>query len=61
MSSYPFKGKLFSCQVYDADTLIRSCVPCINASGVVGVYDIANSVFYRSASGTDFATPGSGG
>lgn len=47
------KMKLYSCQIYDNGTLVRDFVPCKNASGVVGLYDLANDVFYNNAgSGT---------
>lgn len=46
-------AKLYSCQVYDNGTLIRDFVPCKNASGAVGLYDLVNDVFYDNAgSGT---------
>lgn len=42
-------AKLYSCQVYDNGTLIRDFVPCENASGVIGLYDIAGAKFYANA------------
>lgn len=47
-------AKLYSCQVYDNGTLVRDYVPCINPSGVVGLYDMANGVFYADAAGGAF-------
>lgn len=41
--------KLYSCQIYDNDTLIRDYIPCLNASGAVGLWDDVNSVFYENA------------
>mgnify|MGYP003292014249 CR=1 FL=1 len=41
-----FKGKMYSCQIYDNGTLVRDFVPCINPNNVVGAYDIVNDVFY---------------
>lgn len=41
--------KLYSCQIYDNDTLIRDYIPCLNASGTVGLWDDVNSVFYENA------------
>lgn len=41
--------KLYACQVYDNGTLIRDFYPCINASGVVGLYDIVGKQFYGNA------------
>jgi hypothetical protein len=42
-------GKIYSCQIYDNDVLVRDFVPCVNASGVAGLYDLANGVFYGNA------------
>ena len=50
--------KLYSCQIYDNDTLIRDFVPCTDASGTIGLYDMVNSVFYENA-GTGVFTAGS--
>ena len=41
--------KLYSCQIYDNGTLIRDFVPCINASGEVGLYDLVGKQFYGNA------------
>ena len=49
---------LYSCKIYDNGTLIRDFIPCKNASGVVGMWDDVNSVFYQNAgSGTFTAGP----
>ena len=49
---------LYSCQIYDNGTLIRDFIPCKNASGVIGLWDDVNSVFYQNAgSGTFTAGP----
>lgn len=42
-------AKLYSCQIYDNGTLVRDYVPCKNASGTVGLYDMANGSFYTNA------------
>lgn len=47
--TYKAKMKLFSCQIYDNGTLVRDYVPCTNASGTAGLYDIVNGVFYTNA------------
>lgn len=49
--------KIYSCQLYDNDTLVRNYVPCINPSGVVGLYDTVNDAFYQNA-GTGAFTAG---
>ena len=46
---HPFVGKVYSCQIYDNGTLVRDYVPCKNVSGVFGLYDLANDVFYQNA------------
>ena len=50
--------KLYSCQIYDNDVLVRDFVPCINASGEVGLYDLVGKQFYGNA-GTGTFTAGS--
>ena len=47
--------RIYSCQIYDNGTLVRDYVPCKNASGVVGLYDLANDVFYQNAGSGTFA------
>ncbi len=45
--------RLESFKIYDNDALVRDFIPCKNASGVIGLWDDANSVFYSNAgSGT---------
>lgn len=50
-------AKLYSCQIYDGDTLVRDFIPCINASGTAGLWDDVNSVFYTDAGGGSFPNP----
>ena len=48
--AYPTAGmKLYSCQIYDNGTLVRDFVPCINASGEIGLFDLVNRQFYGNA------------
>lgn len=42
-------AKLYNCSIYDNGVLIRSFVPCKNASGTVGLYDSVNNQFYQNA------------
>ena len=58
--STPLKGKqkIYNCQIYDNDILIRDYVPCINSEGIAGMYDMINSLFYQNA-GTGVFTVGS--
>ena len=47
------KANLYYFRIYDNDVLIRDYVPCKNEKGEVGMYDLANSIFYGNAgSGT---------
>ena len=44
---------VYSFRIYDNGTLVRDFIPCKNASGVVGMWDDVNSVFYQNVgSGT---------
>lgn len=47
---------LYSCQIYDNGTLIRDFIPCKNASGVIGLWDDVNSVFYQNAGSGTFTS-----
>ena len=49
--------KLYYFKLYDNGVLIRDFIPCKNASGVVGLWDDANSKFYTNA-GTGVFTAG---
>lgn len=51
---YQASMKLYSCQIYDNDILIRDYIPCINPNGIYGLYDKVNNQFYSSASSTQF-------
>ena len=41
--------KLYSCQIYDNDVLVRDFVPCIKDNGEVGLYDLVGKQFYGNA------------
>ena len=43
------KHKVKSYKLYNGSTLVRDLVPCTNASGVAGMYDLVNSKFYTNA------------
>lgn len=49
--------RLYSCKIYDNGTLVRNFVPCGNASGEVGLYDLVNNVFYGNAGSGTFYPP----
>ena len=40
---------LYYCRIFDGDTLLRDFIPCINASGSVGLYDFVGRQFYGNA------------
>lgn len=42
-------AKLYSCQIYDNDTLVRNYVPDMLDSGEVGLYDLVEGKFYPNA------------
>lgn len=48
--------RLYSCKIYEGDTLVRDFVPGKNASGAVGLYDMVEGKFYgNSGSGAFIA------
>ncbi|MBR6838077.1 MAG: hypothetical protein IKM94_00720, partial [Alphaproteobacteria bacterium] len=47
-NSYPFYGKLYSLKITQNNTLVRDFVPAKNSSGVIGMYDTVNDVFYTN-------------
>lgn len=50
--------KLYSCQIYDNDILVRDLIPCKTASGIIGLYDIVGGKFYENkGSGAFIAGP----
>jgi len=49
--------KLYSCQIYDNDDLVRDFIPVENDDGEIGLYDKVNKVFYSNA-GTGTFTAG---
>ena len=49
------KGRLYSCQIWDNETLIRDFIPVLQYSdGKAGLYDKINSTFYADTSGGNF-------
>lgn len=46
--------RVYACKIYDNGTLVRDYVPCLDASGVAGLYDFVNGVFYADAAGGAF-------
>lgn len=48
---------LYYCRIYDGNTIIRDYIPCKNAGGAVGLYDLIGQKFYGNA-GTGRFTAG---
>lgn len=48
-SSAPVSAKVYSCTIKKGGALVRDFIPCKNASGVIGLWDDVNSVFYQNA------------
>lgn len=48
-SGTPQIGKIFALTILNGGNLIRDFVPCINASGAVGLYDLVGRQFYGNA------------
>lgn len=46
--------RLYSYRVYSNESLVRNFVPCKNASGTVGLYDLVGSKFYKSGNAKVF-------
>ena len=45
----PTSMRLYSCQIYDNDVLVRDYVPCKDTSGAIGLYDKVAGKFYTNA------------
>lgn len=54
-ADYFTHGKCYSCQFYDNGNLIRDYIPCKNAGGAVGLYDLIGQKFYGNAGSGSFA------
>lgn len=48
------KMRIYYFQIYDNGTLVRDFIPCINASGAYGLYDLVNAQFYANAGSGSF-------
>ena len=48
------RGRIYGCQIYDNDILIRDYIPMANEQGVCGLYDNVSHVFYTSPNGNNF-------
>ena len=51
-------GRIYYCKIYQDGALIREFVPAVNAlTGVHGLYDTVNGVFYASSGSSQFSYP----
>ena len=49
------KTRIYSCKLYNNNTLIRNMVPCYRIlDNVIGMYDIENDVFYTNQGSGNF-------
>ena len=48
-AKYFAKMKLYSCQIFDDDFLVRDYIPCINPAGEVGLYDSVTAAFFGNS------------
>ena len=47
--------RIYSCKIYDNNNLVRDFVPCYRKSdNVIGMYDLANNIFYTNSGTGDF-------
>lgn len=47
--NYLSNSRIYSFKIYENGALVRDFVPCKNASGTVGLYDLVNDKFYTNA------------
>lgn len=53
-SSGRFYGKLYSCQIYDNDALVRDYIPAQYKDGSIGLWDKVEKKFYGNAGSGSF-------
>lgn len=56
-AKYFLSAKLYSCQIYDGNTLVRDFIPIKTTTNIYGLWDKVNKVFYKNA-GTGTFTGG---
>lgn len=57
-AKYFLSAKLYSCQIYDGNTLVRDFIPVKTTTNIYGLWDKVNKVLYKNA-GTGAFTGGS--
>jgi len=50
----PARARIYFCKITDSGALVRDFVPAKNSSGVVGMYDTVNDVFYTNQGTGEF-------
>ena len=45
-ATYPVSAKIYSCRIWENNTLVRDFIPCENPDGIQGLYDLCNNIFY---------------
>ena len=56
-AKYFLNAKLYSCQIYDGNTLVRDFIPIKTTTNIYGLWDKVNKAFYKNA-GTGAFTGG---
>lgn len=51
---YPASIRIYSCEIYNDGTLVRTFVPVKNEAGAVGLYDTTGKSFYANAGSGSF-------
>lgn len=49
-------AKIYSCRIYDDETLVRNFIPCKNPSSLLGLYDTIEGKFYANFGTGEFTT-----
>lgn len=57
-AKYFLSAKLYSCQIYDGNTLVRDFIPIKTTTNIYGLWDNVNKILYKNA-GTGAFTGGS--
>lgn len=47
-------GRIYSCKIYDNDTLVRDYIPALRSDGIAGLYDAVNDTFTASSGSSNF-------
>ena len=50
----PSGTRIYYCQIYDNDTLVRNFLPCTDAKGTIGLLDLVSGVLYQNGGSGNF-------